>query len=113
VLGNEYIILEASNGQEAIDIAKNARPSLILMDIFMPGKNGFDACCELRSNPDTKNIPIIILTAHDKELNRKLSSKVGADRYITKPFNVVDLLDTVKSILVKNEKPLPVYSSQV
>jgi len=111
VLGNEYNIIEASDGQQVVEIARKQHPSLILLDIYMPNKNGFDACCEIKNNPETRDIAIIMLTAHDKDLNKQLSMKVGADDYLTKPFNIIELLDTVKEFMNKGCKPIPIYTA--
>ncbi len=95
VLSNEYTVIEAADGQEAVEVAQKQEPALILMDILMPKKDGFQACYEIRTNLATKAIPVVMLTAVDQELDRKLSRDLGANQYITKPFNPQDLLDTI------------------
>jgi putative two-component system response regulator len=106
ILGNEYLILEASNGQDAIEIVGKQHPSLVLMDIRMPVKDGFSACYEIKSNPDTKNIPVIMLTAYNTELDKRMSTKVKADAFVTKPFNIMGLLETVKGYLDQDSSPV-------
>jgi len=99
VLSNDYIVIEAADGQEAVEAAQKQEPALILMDILMPKKDGFQACYEIKTNLATKAIPVVMLTAVDQELNRKLSADLGADQYITKPFSPQDLLDTIGQAL--------------
>jgi CheY-like chemotaxis protein len=87
LLGDTYKVIEADNGEEAVKVAVNQKPDLILMDILMPKMDGLSACYAIKRNQATKAIPVIMLTAVNYELNRKLSQDVmGAEGYITKPF---------------------------
>ena len=99
MLRKDYTILEATNGEEAIDIAKEQKPSLILMDLMMPRIDGYTACSKIKSDPATKAIPVVMLTAIGHELNKKFANEMGADGYITKPFTREDLLDTVSRFI--------------
>ncbi len=103
MLGNKYIVLEAKDGEVAIDIAHSQRPDIILMDIMMPNIDGYTACHTIKQDPVTKVIPIVMLTAIGYELNVKLSQKMGAEGYITKPFSSQDLLDTIEQFLTSSE----------
>ena len=96
VLSEDHVVLEAGSGEAAVDIARAEKPDLILMDIMMPGSDGYTACQEIKKDKTTQAIPIIMLTGVVYELNKKLAKGMGADGYITKPFNLQDLLDTVK-----------------
>jgi len=98
-LGNDYMVIEASNGQEAVDIAISLKPSLILMDIIMPYNDGLQACYEIKANPITRNIPVVMLTSTGQELDRRLCAGSCADQYITKPFSNSYLLDTISKLL--------------
>ena len=96
LLGNNYIVLEASDGEEAVNMAYNHKPDLILMDILMPKMDGFSACYALKTDWATKTMPVVMLTAVGYELNKKLGQEImGADGYITKPFSRQDLLDAI------------------
>ncbi|MBA7666115.1 Alkaline phosphatase synthesis transcriptional regulatory protein PhoP [subsurface metagenome] len=95
-LGRDYAVLEASDGEEAIDIIHTQKPDLILMDILMPNLDGYTACYEIKRDQATRVIPVVMLTGIGYELNKKLAQELGADGYVTKPFNLQDLLDTVK-----------------
>ena len=99
ILSKDYIVLEASDGQEAINIARNQKPDLILMDIMMPGIDGYTALDTIKKGEETKEIPVIMLTGVGYELNKKLSLGMGADGYITKPFNPQDLFHMVRQFL--------------
>jgi len=101
MLGKEYIVLEATNGEEAVDIAKEQRPDLILMDLMMPKMDGYTACSTIKADQATKVIPVIVLTAVDHEFNKKFAMEMGADGYITKPFTIQELMDVIAPILAK------------
>jgi len=92
----DYIVLEASDGEQAIDITRTEKPDLILMDILMPKLDGYTACYTIKTDHLTKATPVIMLTGIGHELNRKLSQELGACGYITKPFAPEELLDKVK-----------------
>jgi len=103
MLGNKYIVLEAKDGEVAIDIARSQKPDFILMDIMMPNMDGYTACHTIKQDPATKTIPVVMLTAAGQELNKKLAQEMGADGYITKPFGLLELLNTVERFLTNPE----------
>ncbi|HEY8757202.1 MAG TPA: response regulator [Candidatus Limnocylindria bacterium] len=95
-----WTILEAENGQKALEMARAEHPDLMLLDVDMgAGPNGFDVCRELKAGADTKNIPIVMLTAHDSESDRAVGFAAGAAQYLTKPFGPLELIDTIRTIL--------------
>ena len=93
-----YEVLTADNGIDAVNIAKTEKPNLILLDLMIPGKDGYDVCKEIRRNNETKNISIIMLTAKGEELDKILGLELGADDYITKPFSIRELLARIKAV---------------
>jgi CheY-like chemotaxis protein len=95
MLGGEYTVLEAADGEEAVKSTRLHKPSLVLMDIMMPGKDGYSACHEIKTDPLTKSTPVVMVSAIGHKLNEKLSADVGADGYITKPFSVEGLLEAI------------------
>ena len=95
-----YNTLEANDGEEAIEIATEQKPDLILLDIMLPKIDGLTVCKKLRH---TLNIPILILSAKDEEIDKILGLELGADDYITKPFSVRELMARVKANLRKAE----------
>ena len=99
LLKKNFTVLEAEDGGQAVDVACAEKPDLILMDIMMPKMDGYTSCYALKSEPATRSIPIIMLSAIDLKLNLQLSKEIGADGYITKPFNSRDLLDNITQVL--------------
>lgn len=96
---NGYKVITANNGNDAVKLAVEEKPNLILLDLMIPGKDGYDVCKDVRSNSEIRNTPIIMLTAKSEELDKILGLELGADDYITKPFSVRELLARVKAVL--------------
>lgn len=102
---NGYEAIEAEDGITGITLAYKEKPDLILLDIMLPGKDGYEICRELRS--EGINIPIIMLTAKSEEVDKVLGLEFGADDYIAKPFGIRELLARIKAVLRRydfNEK---------
>jgi len=100
LLNRDCEVLEAQDGVEAVDLARSQKPDLILMDMMMPKMDGLSACCAIKQDAATKDIPVVMLTAVAYELNQRLSQSVmGASGYITKPFTVESLLSTVRPLI--------------
>ena len=99
MLGQDYVVLEATDGKKAVELARTERPDLILMDIMMPGMDGYTSLSKIKANPVSKAIPVVMLTAVGFELNVKLSQELGAAGYITKPFTSQDLKNTIGEFL--------------
>ena len=94
--GNGYDVIEAKNGKEAISAVLRERPDLILLDVNMPGMNGFEACSKIRASFGG---PIIIVTVRDEEQDKVLAFDSGADDYVVKPFGVSELLARIRAAL--------------
>lgn len=94
-----YDIAAAKSGEEGIRVAKIQKPDLILMDVVMPGMNGFQATRELTHAEETKNIPIIIVTTKDQQTDRVWATRQGAKDYLVKPVVKDELVKTVKQHL--------------
>ena len=96
----DYVIFQAENGNEALDIAKVEKPDLILMDIMMPGEiDGLEATRIIKKDIETKNCKIIILTAKGQKTDIEKGLETGADDYFIKPFDPLDLIRKVEEIL--------------
>jgi len=104
ILGKNYNMLTAADGQEVLDIVSQNKPDLILMDIMMPTMDGYSACASLKKNPRTADIPVVMLTGVGHELNKVLAEQMGADGYITKPFNSQDLREMVNKVLLEGKE---------
>ncbi|MGO1653104.1 response regulator [Senegalia sp. (in: firmicutes)] len=96
---NGYDIITAFDGEEAYIKAIKENPDLILLDIMLPMLDGIEVCKKLKKNKQTENIPIIMLTAKTEETDKVLGLEIGADDYITKPFNIRELIARVKAVL--------------
>ena len=94
-----YHVVTALTGEEALKRCEVERPSLVLLDIMLPGIDGLEVCRRLKGDRMTSNIPIIMLTARGDEVDKILGLELGADDYITKPFSVCELGARVKSLL--------------
>ncbi|MCZ7385304.1 MAG: response regulator [Candidatus Methanoperedens sp.] len=94
-----YIVVEALNGQEALNMVKDEIPDIILLDIMLPGMDGYEVCSRLKNNALTKNIPIIMLTARDNVKEKVKGLETGADDYVAKPYNLHELKARIKSVL--------------
>lgn len=94
-----YKMISAMNGRDALDLAARQRPNLIIMDIMMPDMDGVAALRELKKGDNTRDIPIIIITANGNALARKESENSGAALFLTKPFSPTQLLDEIRRIV--------------
>lgn len=89
----------ATDGQGALDLVHTTRPDVILLDIMMPKRSGFEVCRDLKDDPQTKDIPIIMVTALNEEGDLERAKESGADDYVTKPVNKVELIDRLRRLL--------------
>ena len=94
-----YEVRSAANGDEAMAAITEKTPDLILLDVMMPRKDGYEICQELRAAPEWKDIKIIMLTAKGRDVEREKGLALGADDYITKPFATREVVEKVKSLL--------------
>jgi len=102
-----YRIITAGDGLTALKLIREERPSLILLDLMLPGMNGYEVCKEVRREKELSTTPIIILSAKDAEFDKVLGLELGADDYMTKPFSVRELVARVKAVL---RRTAPVFS---
>lgn len=94
----------AEDGDEALRRVEEHQPDLILLDVMIPRRDGYDVCQTIRANPDWSDIHIIMLTAKGREVEREKGLALGADDYVTKPFSTRDLTEQVKRILADKGK---------
>jgi two-component system alkaline phosphatase synthesis response regulator PhoP len=94
-----YEVRVASDGDAAMDSIKNNPPDLILLDINMAKRDGFEVCQLIRTNPAWRNIRVIMLTAKGRDVEREKGFAMGADDYITKPFSTQEVVDKVRAML--------------
>ena len=98
-----FSVISALDGPSGLELAKKERPSLVILDLMLPGMDGKDICRALKSNPVTQSIPILMLTAKAEEVDRVIGLELGADDYVTKPFSPRELVLRVKAILRRKE----------
>ncbi len=96
---NDFTVLVASDGKSGIEIAAKEKPDLILMDVVMPGVNGFQATRKLSRNDDTSDIPVIMVTTKSQETDRIWGMRQGASDYIVKPVKEKELIEKIKQTL--------------
>ena len=99
-----FKVVEAPNGAEAVKKALEVKPDLILLDVRMPIKTGYEACQEIKSHGDTKNIPVVFLSAKGQEAEVNTGLELGAEEYFLKPFAPDELSERVNKILAKHGK---------
>ncbi len=99
-LGAEgFEVITAADGEEALEKARTEKPDLVVLDVMMPKVDGFEACRRLKNDPETRELPVILLTAKGREVDRKMGIEVGADDYMVKPFSPSKLIQKIESFL--------------
>ena len=98
-----FSITAVESGEEALEVASEENFSLVLLDLMLPGIDGLEVCRLLRAKPETKNIPVLMLTARTEEVDRIVGLELGADDYLTKPFSPRELVLRVRAILRRAE----------
>lgn len=98
-LDSSYEIVEASDGNESLRLARETQPDLIILDMEMPGKSGLEVLAELRVDPHLTETPVVLLTAHAQAADRLAGVEAGADLYLTKPFSPLELARAVAELV--------------
>lgn len=99
-----YAVIEAVNGYEAIEKSKSEMPELIVLDLMLPGIDGFEVCAQMKKDALTEKIPVIMLTAKDEIKDKIEGLELGADDYVTKPFNLHELKARIKNVLKRSRE---------
>jgi twitching motility two-component system response regulator PilH len=97
--GSGLAVTVATDGMEALEHIEGQCPDLVVLDIVMPRMNGYEVCRRLKSDPKTQNVPVVMCSSKGEEFDRYWGMKQGADAYIAKPFEPVELVGTVKQLL--------------
>lgn len=93
------LVLNATSAQDALAIAAQQRPDVIVTDVVMPGMSGFELCRSLKKQPETANVPIVICTSKNQDIDRLWGMKQGADAYLTKPYTQEQLVQAVCAVM--------------
>ncbi len=88
-----------SNGADAAQIIRAARPDLVVLDVMLPGKSGFDVLAELRGDPELRHLPVLMLTARGQARDREMAEAAGVSRFMTKPFSNSEVLSAVRELV--------------
>ena len=94
-----YELTLAIDGEEALALARSLKPDVLLLDVMLPKKTGFEVCRELKADPGTADIAVVILTGLDKESDWELAREAGANHYFVKPFSPTALLDKIEELI--------------
>ena len=94
-----FEVATATDGDEALNKVSKEKPDLIILDVMMPGIDGFEVCRHLKFDPQYQNVPVIILTAKTEDIDKMTGLEIGADEYITKPFDTKQLIKSVEETL--------------
>jgi two-component system response regulator RpaA len=106
--GHEFRITVANSGVQGLQVARRQLPALVVLDVIMPGMDGYTVCREMRADPLLANVPILFLTAKSKDEDKITGFRAGADDYLSKPFNIDELLLRVRAVLRRTRGTPPV-----
>lgn len=87
-----------SNGADAVNVIQAKRPDVLILDVMLPGRSGFDILRDLRDTPETRTLPVLMLTARGQSRDRDMAERAGVNRFMTKPFSNADVLEAVRSL---------------
>jgi DNA-binding response OmpR family regulator len=90
-----------SNGADAVELVKQRQPDVLILDVMLPGKSGYDILRELRDDPISAKVPVLMLTARGQTKDREIAERAGCDAFMTKPFSNADVLETVRALGAK------------
>jgi CheY-like chemotaxis protein len=99
-----YAVVTADDGVAALELVRSEHPDLVILDVMMPGKSGYDVCSEMKRDPELRAIPVVMLTAKNLEEDRYWGRELGADEYVTKPYDPEELERVVEKIFALREK---------
>jgi DNA-binding response OmpR family regulator len=102
-----FAVLSAHDGQEGLDMVRRERPDIVVSDVMMPRRNGLELARELKDDPETGGIPVILLSAKAQAADVQAGVDAGADEYVTKPFEPLELVDRVNGLLAAGRRPPP------
>lgn len=87
-----------SNGADAVEMVRKRKPDVVILDVMLPGKSGYDILRELREDPDWQRLPVLMLTARGQSKDREIAERAGCNAFMTKPFSNADVLETVRNL---------------
>lgn len=90
-----------SNGHDAVAVVRDRTPDLVILDVMLPGRSGYEILTDLRAQPETQDLPVLMLTARGQARDRELAEKAGASRFMTKPFSNADVIDALNALVAR------------
>jgi DNA-binding response OmpR family regulator len=90
-----------SNGHDAVAVVRARAPDLVILDVMLPGRSGYDILTDLRALPETRDLPVLILTARGQARDREMAEKAGASRFMTKPFSNADVIEALNALVAQ------------
>jgi DNA-binding response OmpR family regulator len=108
-----FQVVRAANGLEGIRMARSETPDLVILDVMLPGLDGYEICHRLKADAATARLPILMFSAKAQEIDRNTGLKVGADEYLTKPAAPADIVNTVRKLLAKRDLTAPARKDPV
>ena len=90
-----------SNGHDAVDVVLAKAPNLVILDVMLPGRSGYDILKDLRAHPQTAQLPVLMLTARGQNKDRDMAQRLGASRFMTKPFSNAEVLEALRSLVTQ------------
>ena len=94
-----WAVATHSNGHDAVGVVQDKKPDIVILDVMLPGKTGYEILRELRENRDTSALPVLMLTAKGQVKDREMAERVGASRFMTKPFSNAEVLEAVRELV--------------
>ncbi len=94
----EFTVVTADDGEQALAAVARHRPQVVVCDVAMPGIDGFEVCRRLKADPDTSQLPVVLLTAHGGTQERQAGLDAGCDAYLTKPFSPLELIERLREV---------------
>ncbi|HVE11779.1 MAG TPA: response regulator [Elusimicrobiota bacterium] len=104
---HHYEVASAENGRQGVEKARQYRPDLVILDLMMPDMHGFEVCQALREDPQLKDIRIIVSSGKRYQTDHRAADRLGADRFVAKPYKVADMMGAVAALIGRPEDPLP------
>lgn len=98
-----YEVALASDGEEALDKVRSFRPDLVLLDVMMPKKDGWQVCQEIKADPEIEDTPVVFLSARAQDSDIQKGADLGVEAYVTKPFDPIDLVELVAELIDKHQ----------
>ena len=98
-------VMTHGTGRDAVDAVRRKRPDAVILDVMLPERSGYDILSDLRGAPETASVPVLMLTARGHEKEREIAARLGADRFMTKPFSNAEMLETVRVLVRSRAQP--------